>query len=98
MDEKNRNLVELFEIDDGSLQGLRPEYIFALGFEWAMFQQRLSGGAPFTTLCLPENRQRFVGMAERRNRFVEDRQTTSPEWSEIWVGDYMAEAPSQAAK
>jgi hypothetical protein len=82
-------LVEPFEIDDGSLRGLRPEYAFALGVEWAMFRQQLSSGAPFTSLCLPENRQRFVAMAERNRRFVEDRQTACPGWFAIWVGDYL---------
>ena len=81
-------LVEPFDVDDGSLVGLSPEYIFAMGVEWAMFRQRLSTGKPFTTLCLPENRQRFVAMAERNRRFVEDRQTACLGWFEVWVGDY----------
>jgi len=82
-------LVEPFEIDDGSLRGLLPEYIFALGVEWAMFRQQLAKGVPFTTMCLPENRTRFVRMAERNRRFVEDRQTACPGWFEVWVGDQL---------
>jgi hypothetical protein len=83
-------LIEPFEADDGSLRGLRPAYVFALGVEWAMFLQKLGAGTPFTTLCLPENRTRFVRMAERHNRFVEDRQTNCTGWIQIWVGDVIS--------
>jgi hypothetical protein len=87
-DGKEFELVEPFEIDDGSLNGLAPHYVFSLGVEWEMFRRQLARGTPFTTLCLPENRTRFVKMAERHNRFVEDRQTGCVGWTEIWVGDY----------
>lgn len=80
-------LVEPFEIEDGSISHVTPEYAFALGVEWCMFRQQLLSGQPFKTLCLPENRERFVRLAERHKRFVEDRQTACPEWSEVWVGD-----------
>ena len=93
MDENSCQLVEPFETDDASLRGLRPEYIFALGVEWAMFRHQLAEGVPFTTLCLPENRTRFVRMAERHNRFVEDRQTGCAGWTSIWVGDLIASEP-----
>jgi hypothetical protein len=82
-------IVEPFELDDGSLNGLRPEYIFVLGVEWAMFRQQLDAGAPFKASCLPENRARFVKMAERHNRFVEDRDTGHAWSAEIWVGDHI---------
>jgi hypothetical protein len=83
-------IVEPFEVDDGSLDGLAPNYIFALGVEWEMFRQKLNRiKTPFTTLCLPENRIRFVKMAERKSRFVEDRQIGCAGWVEIWVGDYV---------
>ena len=81
-------LVEPFDVDDGSLDGLSPHYIFTMGVEWDMFRRRLTTGEPFTMLCLPENRDRFVRMAERHSRFVEDRQTGCVGWTEIWVGDY----------
>jgi hypothetical protein len=72
------------------LRGLRPEYIFSLGVEWEMFRQRLATTpTPFSTLCLPENRTRFVRMAERHSRFVEDRQTGCDGWVEVWVGDQL---------
>ncbi len=84
---KKAGLVEPFEIDQASLAGYSPGYIFTLGVEWEMFRQRLYQGTPFTMLCLPENRTRFVRMAERHERFVEDRQTGAAGWTEIWVGD-----------
>jgi hypothetical protein len=91
MEEKQTfRLVEPFYIDNGLLKNVTPEYAFALGVEWAMFRAKLSTGRPFVTLCLPENRARFVRMAERNRRFVEDRQVTSGEWTEIWVGDPIA--------
>jgi len=83
-------LVEAFDIEDGSLQGLPPEQVFILGVEWATFRQRLSESAPFTMVCLLENRPRLVAMAERNGRFVEDRQTSRPDLIEVWVGDYIS--------
>jgi hypothetical protein len=80
-------LIEPFDLDDGSLEEVTPKYAFALGVEWSLFRQKLLTGKPFTVLCLPENRSRFVDMAERHNRFVEDRQTGCVGWTEIWVGD-----------
>ena len=93
MSDNNCELVEPFEIDDGSLCGLTAEYAFALGVEWQLFRQQLSTGKPFKVLCLPENRSRFVAMAERHRRFVEDRQTACVDWSEIWVGDPISSEP-----
>lgn len=91
MDSEDKyTLVEPFETDDGSMAEVTPEYAFALGVEWAMFRQKLlNEKGPFRTLCLPQNRQRFVRMAERHKRFVEDRQTPCASWFEIWVGDYL---------
>src|ERR1700683_1558727 len=83
-------LVEPFETGDGSLRGVNAEFAFGLGVQWAMFRQKLVRNVPFTTLCLAENRGRFVRMAERHGRFVEDRPTTWPGWVEIWVGDAIA--------
>src|SRR5579859_3082891 len=68
-------LVEPFDIDDGSLHQCSPEYAFCLGVEWLLFRQQLSTGKPFKTVCLSGNVRRFVALAERHRRFVEDRQT-----------------------
>jgi len=51
MDVENNDrceLVEPFDIDDGSLRDMTPEYVFALGVEWQLFRQRLECGKPFT--------------------------------------------------
>lgn len=87
--ESEFNLAEPFEIEEGSLDGLAPKYIFALGAEWQMFRRKLDAGKPFTTWCLQDNRERFVRMAEKKGRFVEDRQTGYAAWAEIWVGGHL---------
>jgi len=87
MSDQTSRLIEPFDIDDGSLQGITPEYAFALGVEWTFFRQRLKSGKPFKFLCLPQNAKRLVAIAERNRRFVEDRQTACVEWTQIWVGD-----------
>jgi hypothetical protein len=82
-------LVEPFDIDDGSLKGITPEYAFALGVEWQIIRKRLDSEKPFTSFCLPENATRLVKMAERHKRFVEDRPNVAPGWSQVYVGDYL---------
>lgn len=88
IDDDNAELIEPFDIDDGSLREVTAEYAFTLGVEWQIFRQRLDSGKPFTTFCLPENANRLVKMAERHNRFVEDRPNVAPGWTQIFVGDY----------
>lgn len=86
-------MLEPFDVEDGSLKNVTPEYAFALGVEWHLFRQQLLESRPFRVLCLPENRSRFVKLAERHRRFVEDRPTGSADWVEIWVGDVIAPEP-----
>jgi hypothetical protein len=96
MNDENQSkfgLVEPFEVDDGSLSGITPEYAFAMGVEWQIFRLQLLTGKPFKMLCLPENRARLVNLAERHKRFVEDRQTACVAWFEIWVGDLISCEP-----
>jgi hypothetical protein len=90
MDDGDFELVEPFNSDGSSLNGVSSEVAFALGVEWQMFRQRLKTGQRFQTLCLAMNTNRLVKMAERQRRFVEDRPTPWAGWSEIWVGDYLA--------
>jgi len=84
-------LVESFEMDDPTLTDTSPQLAFILGVEWQMFRQRLKSGRPFTTLCLPQNAARLVKMAEHHRRFVEDRPKVFAGWTEIFVGDTIAE-------
>ncbi|MGP8053013.1 MAG: hypothetical protein ACLQAH_04255 [Limisphaerales bacterium] len=90
MNEDDFELVEPFNSEDTSLNGVSSEVAFALGVEWQMFRQRLKTGQPFQTLCIAINAPRLVKMAERQRRFVEDRPTPWAGWAEIWVGDYLA--------
>jgi hypothetical protein len=80
-------LVEPFETDDGSLDGINAGECFALGVEWEQFRQRLKNGKPFTTLCLANNAIRLSAMAERHRRYVEYRPATTAGWAQITVGD-----------
>ena len=82
-------LIEPFETDNGSLDGVTAEHAFALGVEWAMWRQRLKTGQPFTDLCLPKNTSRLVRLCERHKRIVEDRPNICPGWDEIYVGGYV---------
>jgi hypothetical protein len=81
------DLCEAFDVDAGELRGLSQEECFALGVEWALFRQKLLTGRPFVDLCIKHNAARLVKMAERHGRYVEDRPSTTPGWSEVWVGD-----------
>jgi hypothetical protein len=88
MNERDFELIEPFDTDLESLNGIAPENAFALGVEWEMFRQKLKSGRPFTTLCLAANVKRLVKLAEHQGRFVEDRKTCWAGWVEIYVGDY----------
>lgn len=88
-------LVDPFEIDNGELNGAPAELAFALGVEWAMFRRQVDEStSPFTILCLSQNAGRFVRMAERKGRFVEERRTDPAGWTQLWVGDFIACAPA----
>ena len=90
-EKRDFELVESFDMDDPALRELSPQLAFILGVEWQMFRQRLKSGQPFTTLCLPQNAARLVKMAEHHRRFVEDRPKMFAGWTEIFVGDEIAE-------
>ncbi len=81
----NYRLVESFEIDDGSLDGVSVKKCFGKGAQWSHMRARLLSGEQFTTLCLAENADRLARLAERHGRFVEHH----PEcrgWVKIFVG------------
>ena len=83
---ENWHLVEPADVDHGELDGLSPQTCFILGAEWEAFSQRLTSGNPFKAIIHAENTKRLVAMAERHNRFVEDRPNHAPGWAVIWVG------------
>ncbi len=87
-------LVEPFDIDDGSLNGVPPELAFTLGVEWVRWWMRIRAGNPRSELCLSENAARIVKMLERHGFFCEDRpydfataRGICSAWRFIWVGD-----------
>ena len=82
------SLVEPFDIDDGSIEGLSAQECFALGVEWQLFRSRLATGKPFTDLVLASNAARLTKLAERQQRFVEAR-PASDGWVSITVGDQL---------
>lgn len=82
-------LVEPFDTDDASLDGISPAECFALGVEWQRFLDRLKQGKRFTDLCLANNAARLSKMAERHRRYVEYRAASTPGWAEITVGDQL---------
>lgn len=83
----NYELVEPFDIDDGSLSGLSQAMCFALGVEWEMFRQKLCLGVPFTHMVISHNATRLSAMAERQKRFVEHHPHCDG-WSTIVVGGH----------
>ena len=84
---KSWKLVESFDVDDGSLDGLSPQLCFVLGTEWEKFFQRLATGASFSDLIHANNAERLVRLAERRGRFVEH-SCHEPGWVRITVGGF----------
>lgn len=84
---QTHELVEPFDVDDASLDGLTPQVCFSLGVEWQMFRARLADGETFTTIVLASNAERLTKMAERHRRYVEHRPANDG-WAEITVGDY----------
>lgn len=81
-------LVEPFDIDDGSLDGIGVKECFALGVEWQLFRERLKTGKPFTDVVLANNAERLTKLAERSRRFVESRPASNG-WSTITVGGHL---------
>lgn len=62
-------LVESFGIDDGQLEGLRPQECFVLGYELADISRRVDeSNKGFSCLFHAENRQRISNALIKRNR------------------------------
>ena len=78
-------IIESFEIDDGSLSGLSPEKCFVLGVEWESFLRKLRSGSSFVEIVHAENAERLVRLVERHGRFVEH-SVFSSGWTRIVAG------------
>jgi hypothetical protein len=81
-----QKLVESFEVDNGSLDGLSLQKCFVLGTEWERFHRKLQLRTPFAELVHKENVNRLVRMAENHRRFVEH-SAIECGWVKIVVGD-----------
>ena len=82
------DLIEPFDVDDGSLADFGPALCFALGVEWQLFRERLLAGGRFVNLAMSEGVARLSQMAERQGRFVEHHPVCDG-WAMIVVGDYL---------
>ena len=79
-------LVEPFDVDDGSLVGLSPAMCFTLGVEWEQFRQHLKDAQPFSILVIDKNADRLVALAERHGRFIEHHPQCEG-WTMLIVGN-----------
>jgi hypothetical protein len=83
---QRRELAENFDIDMDGLKDLSPHEAFALGVEWAIFFKQLKSNEPIRDFCLRNNSRRLEKLAERMGRASESRETSAPNWAEIWIG------------
>lgn len=60
-------MVEPFYIDDGELNGLSPEQIFVLGFEFGSIREKIERGQPFSQMFHSDNYDRIKAMCENRD-------------------------------
>jgi hypothetical protein len=61
-------MVRSFDIDDGQLDGLRPQEIFVLGYELALVDEALKTGGAFEKLIHAENWGRIKMECSRQGR------------------------------
>lgn len=85
----NYELCEPFDIDDGSLGGMKPEFIFCLGVEWQLFRQQMqSEPGPFDYQAHSANADRLIAMCQRHGRSCTRHwlHEDYPEWCVLKVG------------
>ena len=84
-------LKESFHIDNGELDGLRPQECFVLGVEWAGVYGHLIGdGKDRLNMTVHHaNSQRLIGLCEKHGRFCEYVRCESPldTYGTLIVGD-----------
>ena len=82
------DLMESFEVDDGSLNGIPSATIFAMGVEWEIVYRRMvDWPKSFTQLILKENAIRLEALAAKQGRMSECRPTEKEGWWELWIGE-----------
>jgi hypothetical protein len=88
-DDYEYSVLEPFFIDNGELDGLPPQTIFALGVEWEMVRSQLAANDAFTRMVHRRNLQRIKMLCIRQKRQFKVR-----EWQPLDVGDLDVEAVS----
>lgn len=68
MADASYELMEPFDIDNGELNGIRPQIVFCLGYEWCQLRTMLEGDEPISKTIHTENASRVKRMCIRRNR------------------------------
>ncbi len=77
-----------FGIDDGELDGLRPQECFVLGYELAMIRHKLEGKEGFDQMVHAENRDRIEAACKkacRPCRFQWHPADSSESWMQLEV-------------
>lgn len=71
-DESDRNfgLIRPFNVDDGELDGLTHAECFTLGYELALFDERLKTGERFEMLAHAANKHRIEAEAAKQCRLM----------------------------
>ncbi len=94
--EKDYGLLEPFDIDSGELDGLTPQHVFCLGYEWRHVQEMLNAGTPFHNPILhAANANRVKRMCIRRGRKFKV-EATADTWCSISVTDEAGNWPEHA--
>lgn len=70
-EDQDYQMVEPFYVDDGELDGLSPQQIFVLGFEFSQIRTRLFQEMAFDMPFHSENESRVRKMLDRHNAVYE---------------------------
>jgi hypothetical protein len=87
-------LVEPFDIDGTRLDGIQPQVVFCLGYEFCQIRQAIQGDKPFSWTMHANNSERIKAMCVRNKRKFRTAPTEFPaEWVFIDVSDSSGNMP-----
>jgi hypothetical protein len=88
-DAESYSLSEPFDIQDGEMDGLSVDYVFALAVEWSWFRDQLLAGEAFARQVHAPNVRRLKAMCARHGRAVTDHwlHEDYPEWRVLKVAE-----------
>lgn len=66
MDADKYRLVDPFDIDNGELNGLTPQEVFALGYEYGVIREKIESREPFEMQFHSDNYDRIKSLCKRR--------------------------------